>query len=189
MWFGRQNILRCHARGVCRIKNGTTTEMRYDEVAVFSYSATRNYHNGAYTGTILTMRFESTDGRKLDYSTTVRNADDALDNMREHVSRVVAAGMKRRLDAGKRVFWTDRVTFEPDGIAIAGKSGLFGKGDDLFVEWDDVADVGMDQGNFALFARGRTKAVYETPVSTPNFFPGFYLLLLVRFPRERDEEE
>jgi hypothetical protein len=188
LWFGRQNVLRCHARGVRRLKNGKATEMRYDEVKVFTYSATRNYHNGAYTGTVLSMQFEGTDGAKLEYTTTVRNADDALDNLREHVSRVVAAGMKRRLDAGKRVFWTDRATFEPDGIAVTGKSGLFGKGDDLFVEWADVADVGMEQGGFALFARGRSKPVYETPVSTPNFFPGFYLLLLVRFPQEREEE-
>jgi hypothetical protein len=189
LWFGRQNVLRCHARGVCHLKNGKATEMRYDEVKVFTYAATRNYHNGAYTGTTLLMRFEGVDGGKLNYTTTVRNADDSLDTLREHVSRVIAGGMKRRLDAGKAVYWTDRVTFEPDGIAIAGKSGLFGKGDDLFVEWADVADVGLDGGNFALFADGRKKAVYETTVATPNFFPGFYLILLVRFPRSRGDDE
>ena len=32
LWFGRQNILRCHARGVCRLRNGKRTEMRYDEM-------------------------------------------------------------------------------------------------------------------------------------------------------------
>jgi hypothetical protein len=184
LWFGRRNVLRCHARGVCRIKNSKTTEMRYDEVKTFTYSATRHYHNGAYTGTILNMQFESTDGRKLNYTTTVRNADESLESLREHVGRVVASGMKRRLDVGKVVYWTDRVAFEPDGIAIAGKTGLFGTEADQFVEWADVADVGMDQGKFTLFARGRSKAVYETPVATPNFFPGFYLILLVRFPKE-----
>jgi hypothetical protein len=187
LWFGRQNVLRCHARGVCHLKNGKTTEMRYDEVKVFTYSATRNYHKGSYTGTILSLQFEGVDGRKLNYTITVRNADDSLDNLREHVGRVVAGGMKRRLDAGKAVYWTDRVTFEPDGIAIAGKSGLFGKGDDLFVEWDDVADVAVDGGHFALYADGRKKAVYQTPVATPNFFPGYYLILRVRFPRRRHE--
>ncbi len=187
LWFGRQNVLRCHARGVCRLKNHKATEMRYDEVKTFTYSATRHYHNGAYTGTALVMKFEGTDGGTLDYTTTVRNADESLENLREHVSRVVASGMKRRLDAGKVVYWTDRVAFEPDGIAVVGKSGLFGKEDDQFVEWADVADVGLEAGKFALFARGRTKAVYETPVSTPNFFPGFYLILLVRFPKDPDE--
>ncbi len=187
LWFGRQNILRCHARGVCRLKNYKATEMRYDEVTTFTYSATRHYHNGAYTGTVLTMQFESTDGGKLHYTTNVRNADDELDNLREHVSRVVASGMKRRLDAGKVVNWTDRMAFEPDGIAITGKSGLFGKEDDQFVEWADVADVGLEAGKFALFAVGRSKPVYETQVSTPNFFPGFYLILLVRFPKDPDD--
>lgn len=187
LWFGRQNILRCHARGVCRVKNGKTTEMRYDEVKVFTYSASRNFHNGAYTGTTLVMQFEDIDGRKLNYTCTIRNADQELESLREHVSRVVATGWRRRLDAGKKVFWTDRVTFEPDGVAIAGKFGLFGKEDDLFVEWADVTDVGLEQGKFALFATDRGKAVYETPVATPNFFPGFYLILLVRFPRDRDD--
>ncbi len=180
LWFGRQNVLRCHARGVCRVRNGKATEMRYDEVKVFTYSATRHYHNGAYTGTALTMAFESVQGHKLEYATTVKNADAELDNLREHVGRVVASGMKRRLEAGKVVAWTDRVAFDPDGLDIGGKAGLFGKGDDLFVEWADVADFTLDQGKFALFARGRPKAVYETTVNTPNFFPGFFLILLMR---------
>lgn len=187
LWFGRQDILRCHARGVCRVKNGKTTEMRYDEVKVFTYSATRNFHNGSYTGTTLVMQFEDIDGRKLNYTSTIRNADQELESLREHVSRVVAAGWRRRLNAGKKVFWTDRVTFEPDGVAIVGKFGLFGKEDDLFVEWADVADTRLEQGKFTLFASDRSKAVYETTVATPNFFPGFYLILFVRFPRDRDD--
>lgn len=180
LWFGRQNVLRCHARGVCRVRNGKATEMRYDEVKVFTYTATRHYHNGAYTGTALAMAFESVQGHKLDYTTTVKNADAELENLREYVSRVVASGMKRRLEAGKVVYWTDRVAFEPDGLDIGGKAGLFGKGEDLFVEWADVADFTLDQGKFALFARHRGKAVYETTVNTPNFFPGFFLILLMR---------
>jgi hypothetical protein len=188
LWLGRQNILRCHARGVCRLKNGKVTEMRYDEMAQFTYSATRHYHNGAYTGTVVVMQFEAIDGRQLKYTTNIKNADDGLDNLRDHVGRVVAAGMKRRIDAGKVVRWTDRAEFEPDGIAVAGKSGLFGKQADAFVEWADVEDVRLDQGKFALFVRGRNQPVYETNVATPNFFPGFYLILLVCFPPRGEEE-
>ncbi|MCU0705650.1 MAG: hypothetical protein MUF18_16880 [Fimbriiglobus sp.] len=188
LWWGQQNILRCHARGVCRVRNGKTTEMRYDEVKVFTYSAVRMYYNGAYTGTAVVLTFEDADGRKMQYKATIRNADEALDTLRDRVSRTIAEAMKRKLDAGKRVYWTDRVTFEPDGIAIAGKRGLFGQSNDVFVEWADVSNVVLQQGNFALFAHGRKKAVYDTTIATPNFFPGFHLILLVRFPPRTAEE-
>jgi hypothetical protein len=46
----------------------------------------------------------------------------------------------------------------------------------------------LDQGKCLLYARGRNTAVYETNVATPNFFPGFYLILLVCFSKRGEEE-
>ncbi len=177
----RMNIFRCHVFGVARVTTRGETAMRFKEVRIFTYSAVRNYYNGSYTGTVINLKFEAMKGEKLTYSATFKNADDEIDNLREHVSRVIAQHMLKKLKDGKTVPWTDRVRFTPDGLEVAGKSGFFGKGDDLFIPYPKVADATLDAGNFALIAEGRKKPVYETLVSTPNFFPGYVLLVLVRF--------
>lgn len=195
--FYRVNIFRCHALGVSRVTTRGEVSMRFKDVRIFTYSAVRNYYNGSYTGTVINLKFEAMKGEKLTYSATFKNADDEIDNLREHVSRVIAEHMRKKLVDGKTVAWTDRVRFTPEGLEIAGKSGLFGKGDDLFIPYAKVADATLDAGNFALIAEGRKKPVYETLVSTPNFFPGYVLLILIRFtpdqpapkPRRADDSD
>jgi hypothetical protein len=145
----------------------------------------RNYVNGAYSGTVVTMRFEDIRGETLKYSATFKNADEEIENLREHVSNVLAGHLLKKLQDGKTVQWTDRVRFTPEGLEIAGKSGLFGKSDDLFIPYAKVADAALNAGQFALFAEGRKKAVYETTVGEANFFPGYVLLVLIRFTPEQ----
>jgi hypothetical protein len=184
-WLNRTNIFRCHAYGVSRITTikGQRT-MRYEDVRVFTYAAVSMYVNGAYSGTTVTMTFEPRSGPKdsLKYSITYKNADPELDNLRDHVSRVMAQHMRKRLAEGKVVLWTDRVRFTPEGLEITGKSGIFRKGEDRFVPYDEILDIRLDKGSFFLFQHGEKKSVYEAVVNTPNFFPGLALLVAIRFP-------
>jgi hypothetical protein len=181
-WYQRMNLLKCHERGLHRNINGKITEMRYEEIRSFTYTATRHYYNGAYTGTIVTMQFDDHDGGTTKYTANFKNADDELDNLRDHVSRVMAGTMLKKLEAGQDVPWTGEMTFEPDGLDIQGGKGLFSKVKEQFLEWADIDNFGMDQGQFAIFAYGEKKPVYQTTVSQPNFFPGFYLFLMKKFP-------
>jgi hypothetical protein len=181
-WYQRINLLRCHERGLHRNINGKITEMRYEEIRSFTYTAMRNYYNGAYTGTIVSLLFTSYDGASTKYTATFKNADEELDNLRDHVSRVMAGTMLKKLEAGQDVPWTDEMSFEPDGLDIRGRKGVFGKTKDQFLEWTDIDTYGMDLGQFAIYAYGEKKPVYQTTVSQANFFPGFYLFLMKKFP-------
>lgn len=189
LWFyyGRTSIFRCHTYGICRITSTKEVEMRYKDVRYFTYNATRMYYNGAYTGTVMNLRFEDQTGNAVKYNTTVKNADDEFDNLREHVSQVIASHMLKRLQAGKSVPWTDRVTFTKEGLDIRGKSGMLGKKDDFFLTYNDIADVGLEAGNFGIFTNEQKKAVYDCQTSTVNFFPGYYLLLTIRFSAPADD--
>ncbi len=180
-WLQRTNLLRCHERGLHRNINGKITDLRYEDIRSFTYTAVRHFYNGAYTGTIVTMECISFEGVTTKYTAKFKNADDELDNLRDHVSRVIASTMFKKLEAGQDVPWTNEMTFEPEGIDIRGRAGLFGKTKDQFLEWAEIDNFGMDQGQFALFAYGEKKPVYQTTVATPNFFPGFYCLLMKRF--------
>lgn len=195
--FFRKNIFRCHAFGIARVTTRGETQMRFKDMRLFTYMAVRNYVNGAYSGTNVTMRFEDIRGEAVKYSATFKNADDEIENLREHVSRVMAGHMLKKLQDGKTVQWTDRVRFTAEGLEIAGKSGLFGKSDDLFIPYGKVADATLNAGQFALIAEGRKKPVYETTVGEANFFPGYVLLILIRFtpdepapkPRRPDDSD
>ena len=182
-WVGaflaRVNVFRCHAKGVCRETPRGETQLRYEDVAGFTYSATRNYTNGAYTGTALALTFEPRDPTKQDrvsYSATIRNADAELDNLRDFVGRMVAGTMLARLKAGNNVPWTGGAVFTPDGLELP-PGGLFGRGESRVVPFGEITGHDFKDGTFYLFRVGAKKSVFSASASSGNFFPGYYLLL------------
>lgn len=178
-WACKKSNFRCHEWGV--YKAGITGESRlmYNAVSSFSYSATRHYHNGVYTGTHLTLRFEPMPGSKdfaIQYSTQVKNDDADLDELRDFVSGVIAVRLRREYDQGASVAWTRNMTFRPEGIEYT-PSGFFGKKQTALLTHENYGGWNMDQGVFYLFERGKPKAVMSEQVSEANFYPGFFLLL------------
>ena len=43
----------------------------------------------------------------------------------------------------------------------------------------------LNEGVFFLFVKGNNKAIMSEPCSASNFFPGFYLLLMMTAPGEQ----
>lgn len=178
----RVNVFRCHARGVCKLTPGRALELRYEDVAGFTYSATRHYYNGAYTGTQVSLRFEPRSGDAKDrvaYTAMIKNPDEELDNLRDFVSRVVASKLLARWKAGKAVAWTAGVRFLPDGLELPA-GGVFGRGEPRELPYREIAGHQFQDGTFYLFRKGQKKAVFTTAVSAGNFFPGYYLLLALQ---------
>jgi hypothetical protein len=170
---------RCHEWGVYQRTMTAEKRLLYSEVASFTHSATRHYHNGAYTGTQLSMTFVPLPGAKsgtIQYGTQVRNEDADLDGLRDFVSKVIAGRMGRELSEGRLVPWTKSMTFRPDGIEYT-PGGFFGKKPSQFLPHAEYGGWNMDQGVFYLFQRGQPKAVMSVQSSEANFYPGFFLLL------------
>lgn len=192
VWFNRISILRCHSRGVARITTKMTKELEYKEVRVFSYQAIRQYVNGGYTGTTVTMTFEPAEGSNRDtihYSATMKKIDVELDNLRDHVSGVIAKHMKDRLDEGKTVRWTDGLRFTPEGLELELAGGRLSAGKSRLLAYEKCTFT-LQDGYFFLFKKGGQDSLYSLPVSAPNFFPGYALLhQLVYPPRPKEDEE
>jgi len=178
----RSKILQCYERGLRQNTNGRVRELRYDEIRTYTYSAVRGFYNGAYTGTTVGMQLEPHDGPVLKYNSTFKNEDGELDSLRDAISLVMAKTMKAKLDAGKPVRWTNDIDFESDGLDIHGGTGKFAKIKEQFIEWDDIDSLQMDGGVFYLFAFGEKKPLHTMSVTKPNFFPGFQLLLQLKYP-------
>jgi hypothetical protein len=155
--------------------------LRYADVASFSYGATRHYYNGAYTGTSLNMNFQplaQVDCKPVKYSTTVKNADEALDDLRDHISRVIAGRMSNELAQDGSVRWTSNLTFHQNGIQYT-PSGFIGRKEPVLLPWDQFQGVDIQDGVFHLFEKNKPKSVMQENVSQANFFPGYYLLALL----------
>ena len=189
LYMFRRKVFRCHTRGVCML---TRREKRlmYEDIGSFTYGATRHYYNGVYTGTVFNLRFEPRSeqaGDRITYTATIKNADGELDNLRDHISQVLAFKMLKRLQDGREVKWAG-ATFQQDGLELP-STKMFGRGEPRHLPYGEIAGTNMEDGHFYLFATGEKKSVFGTPVSAKNFFPGLILLQLILNPPQPEVTE
>ncbi len=176
-------VFRCHARGVFRRSWWRSRELRFEDVGRFAYGATRSYYNGFYVGTSVWMRFTprpGSGGRTVTYSVSLKNGDAELENLREHVSRVIAGHMFHRLERGETVAWTEGLRFRREGLEWT-SGGWFTRPTTRLIPYHQIGNTDIQEGHFYLYVLGIRKAVYTTPVSADNFFPGLTLLDLIRY--------
>lgn len=181
--------LRCHEHGVSRRWLRWEKRLQYRDVDSFTYSAVRQYVKGMYSGTTFTLTFVSkTEGKpaKLTYARTLRNADDELDHLRDHVSRVIAARMAEEFGRGAAVAWTEGLRFLSDGLEHRA-SGFLGRKAPIMVPYERITAVDVTDGLFHLWVAGQKKPVVKEQVSQPNFFPGY--LFLTRLMATRHETQ
>ena len=172
---------RCHERGVWKRTPFGQQTLRYADVGSFQYSAVRHYHNGAYTGTQLLLRFRPITpdrGPAIKYTTRTRGDDDDLDGLRDYVSRSIGIRMAEQVRAGQPVHWTSNLQFTPDGIRYR-PSSFLGRKEHQLLPYTDYGGYDLKQGVFHLFARGNKKSIVTEQAAAENFYPGFFLLVML----------
>lgn len=177
----RFSSFRCHERGVVKKNLFGEKTLRYADVGSFTYGATRHYHNGAYTGTHLNLSFKPAEGVQasaISYFTTVQGQDDDLDELRDFISRAIAARMIERLQSNQPVVWTPNLEIHPSGIRYR-PAGFFGKKEPIFLPFAQYGGHNLHEGHFHLFEQGKPKSVFNEPCSAENFFPGYFLLVML----------
>lgn len=176
--LSRATRLRCYEHGLVRYWLRRETQLRYSDLETFQYSAVPQYVKGVYAGTTFTLTFvSSADGRrrKLTHSTTLRSADNELERLRDHVSRVIALRMAADFQNGKVVDWTDGLRFLPEGLEYR-KAGLLGRKPAEIFSYDEIQGFDTSQGPFHLWVTGNMKPVIKENVTQANFIPGLMLL-------------
>lgn len=191
VWVKRGAVFRCHANGVVHTTWRGTHTLYFRDIGSFTYSGVRKFLNGGYTGTDVTIAFEPLDpaaGAPILYHANFRFADEELDRLRDHISRVIAAHMLARLRKGETVGWTPQLAFTPGGLAVR-RSGKGEKpGAPRIVPYSQIAGHEFKDGVFFLSLAGDFGRPLTEPVSQTNFFPGYYLLLLLTGPPPTHED-
>jgi hypothetical protein len=135
------------------------------------------------------MRFQPSAadrGPTIKYSTRVKGDDDDLEELRNFISRSIASRMAERLQEEQQVPWTSNLEFLPDGIRYR-PAGLLGRKEAQILPYTNYGGYNLQQGTFQLFSKSSTKAIVTEQTSAENFYPGFFLLLmLLHEPAEQE---
>lgn len=169
---------RVHEHGVQRKLLFHTQQLKYADVDSFTYAAVRQYVKGVYSGTNFTLTFASWSGgklKKLTYSKNLRNADSALERLRDAISQLIAERMQAQFVAGQTVVWTDGLRFLAEGLEYRA-AGFFGRKAPTVIPYSQIAGFELDQGWFWLWVAGKKSAAVKENGALPNFFPGYLLL-------------
>ncbi len=188
LWLGFCSF-RCHERGVWKATPLGQQTLRYADVGSFQYSAVRHYHNGAYVGTQLSMRFRplTTDrGPTIKYSTRTKGDDDDLDELRNTISRAIGSRMAEQLRAGQPVAWTGNLQFLPNGLSYR-PGGFLGRKEPQVLPYANYGGYDLKEGVLQVFARDNKKSLVTEQASAENFYPGFFLLLLLLHQTAEEE--
>ncbi len=186
----KRSLFRCHAYGVYQRGISGENTLFFHELHEFTYSATRMYHNGSYIGTVVRLVFiphAESGKKKISYGTNVKNADAALEHLRNQVSMQLAQKIVDRVLAGKTVPWTNQLILEPEGLRYT-KITFFSKGEPTFIAYKDISYVTMHQETLSFHQSSRPKPFITEQASKKNFYPGYMALqALMAKAKQRNE--
>ncbi|MBX3390271.1 MAG: phage holin family protein [Phycisphaeraceae bacterium] len=163
--------------GLVRKGPRRTDEFAYEEVDRFMYNLVRHYHNGVYTGTIMTVAMWMEDGRKFSYGGKHKEkrkgflksrfeGEDEMDFVREAIEIHVAERIEKELAERGRFEWCKSAEVSRDGI-----TPKRGKRKQTLVRWSELSQVWMHNGHMHIAAAGEKKSFIAVPSAGVNFFP------------------
>lgn len=147
-----------------------TKEMRWDDVARFTYSATRQSVNFIPVGTYYQLKLENAQGQKI----SIGNRASGMERLSTHMLQQTLPTLLRKavdqFNSGAEVDF---------GQIKLSRAGFKAKG--LFkwfeVPLDQVIDYRIDQGHFFVFQRGKKlPAISNGLAQVPNAFALLALL-------------
>lgn len=166
-----------YEQGLIRKGPRRTDEFAYEQVERFMYNLVRHYHNGVYTGTLMTLKLWMEDGRKFSYGGKHKErrkgflkrhfeGEDEMDIVREAIEIHVAERIEKALEATGEFEWC-----KVAGVSRSGVTPRSGKRKGTLVPWGELKEVWMKNGHLHLAAIGDKKSFVSIPSAGVNFFP------------------
>ena len=173
LWLDARNHVSIHSNGVCQRRRFGSKRILFADLITMKWAETRVYLHGVYSGTDVAARLKAIDGTAIRFRLSIHNVDFDLDRLRVMAATQVARRLRADLARGRRVRWVGRLSFTPDGLAVASRFALFGGRERVFWSW--TIDWSLENGKLRLRSRGQQTTV-GVDVSVENFQPGLVLL-------------
>lgn len=177
-WMVKRALFRCHACGIYHRGLFRETTLHFHELEEFTYSATKLYNHGSYIGTYVRLAFvprKESGKKKIVYSTSIKNADAALEHLRNEVGLKLAQKFVDEVLVGKAIQWTNQLTLEPDGLRYK-KISLLSKTEPVLIAYKDISHVTLHQETLSFYQSSRPKPFITEQASKKNFYPGYFAI-------------
>lgn len=177
--FAARAGFRSHEFGIAKVGLFGKLELRDDDIASVTYSATPMYINSVYAGTSYTLSAsprEESGKQTIAYRALLFHADEELERLRDRLAAAVAERMSREFALGHVVKWTAHLRLRQDGIEHYPKRLLFRSQQPVFVPFNSLSLFGVYEGRFCAWTNEQERAVINEDTSQPNFFAGLILL-------------
>lgn len=179
--FARQIMIACdfYESGVVKRAWRRTSEYGYEQVEWFTYNLVRQYHNGVYAGTALSLTMKMDDGRTFSYRGTHKErkkgfifkprfeGDDEMDIVREAIEIHVAARIENEIIQNGETDWCGRAMLTPKGL-IPRK----GRKSANLVAWNEMGALWFKNGELAITTASEQKKPFvKIPTKGRNYYP------------------
>lgn len=174
--------------GASQIAFGRPRSLFYRDVQSLSFSSTRHYVNGSYSGTtagIDLIPIASRGLKPVGCFGYVDDGDHQLDRIRDRIVPRVAERLEKSLKDLGAVQWTDTIRLTATAMRIRSK-GRLGLKREIEVAYSEIDSFTIRKGFFLAWTLGQKTAVVNEPVSAQNFFPGFLIFQRLHDTRAKD---
>jgi len=174
-----------HEHGIREFRQGRGRSLLYEQVDQLIYSSLRIFMNGLYIHTIqkLALKSDSMPDPPLVCTHIFKEADGRAPaeartpvvEVRDSVSRALAARLAKALSRENSLEWTEGLRVSATGLEISEANGAW-----ELVEWQRVNKAAIGYEILSMWVDADVKPRLQVPTNIPNFYPIWLLITQLR---------
>lgn len=201
--IGRRSFERFHyfERGLLATRfSRDTCALAYADTARLFYNVARQYYNGIYIGSVLTICLTDTKGKELSFSGRYKEkpkgfgftilhkkfeGEDEMDVVKLIIAEAVADRLVERMEREGSVEWAAKVRLSPVGVTPPS-----GKRKKQEVPYEKIVSVLPKDGFLHLFHEGEERSFIGVPFNAENSWPGLVVwqrMMAAAHPQAHEE--
>ncbi|MCE9531384.1 MAG: hypothetical protein K8T89_09730 [Planctomycetes bacterium] len=171
VWANRVNIVTYYENGISHTTRKGTRSVHLEDIEGLKYYAEARSLDDLYTGTVVKMKFRTSEGEIFEFKMIVHNPEKHLGVLRDGVADRLARRFLKVYEKGQEVPWIKDVQFVREGVEIISSGKV--------IPFDSVVTK-FHAGVLYLSESGKKGVLIKRLMSAENLFAGLALLKLLQ---------